>query len=417
MSTTVIRASSESSFIGARAGFTSIRLDTTGSVWADSRSHLPRLLTHRVEIRRLGWASETDGDVFLRHCGPEGAVWIETHDQVLVFPLDEWWPGHSVDDHERMMASSGFAGLFRQLGKAPRQWHELKRHPTSDPSDALLVSTSIDKNRLRLARLHALTAFIASLSFVVTLGLSIAAGLVEGLRPLASQLGVITSIWCTSVALVALAPASAWARWPRRQPSSSASDSILVATDRGRVMLVRRGGQLVVVDAVGTQTTFDLASERNQHAFPGELTTWGVADGGSIVVLDRTRQPRIRLLPACRAPFDQDRISESLGAFGLQCTELSEDDLARSRELEPVGGRTAGRQALFGAGPWRTPTLVTTLLPAFFIGTIALPLAVGLVDSLDADPIWAVLAISSFALFIGTYVAIAAWALWQDRHR
>jgi len=415
--TTVIRASSESPFFGARAGFSSLRLDTTGAVWADSRSHPPRLLTHRAEIRRLGWASETDGDVFLRHCGPEGAVWIETHDQVLVFPLDEWWPGHSVDDHERMMVSSGFAALFRQLGKAPRQWRELKRPPSSDPSDALLISTSIDKNRLRLARLHALTALTAGLSFIMTLGLSIAAGLVEGLRPLASQLGVITSIWGTSVALVALAPALAWARWPRRQPPSSSSDSILVATDRGRVMLVRRGGQLVVIDAVGTQTTWDLASEGNQHARPGELMTWGVADGDSIVVLDRTRQPRIRLLPARRAPFDQHLISESLGAFGLHHTELSEDDLARSRELEPVGGTCAGRQALFGAGPWRTPTLLTALLPAFFIGAIALPLAVGLVDSLDADPIWAVLAISSFALFIGTYVGIAAWALWQDRRR
>lgn len=417
MSAIIIRASSESPFIGARAAFTSLRLDTTGAVWADSRGGPPRLLTHRAEIRRLGWASETDGDVFLRHCGPEGAAWIETHDHVLVFPLDEWWPGHSSDDHERMLASSGFAQLFRELGKAPRQWHDLKRPPSSDPSDALLVSTSIDKCRVRLARHQALTALVAGLSFVVTLGLSIAAGLVEELRPLAGQLGVITSIWCTTASLLALAPALAWARRPRRRRSSTSTNSILASTDRGQVTLARRGRQLVVSDAVGLQTTCDLRRKEDRLPSPGELATWGVADRDSIVVFDRMGQPRIRMMPTRRAPFDHQRFNEFFDSTGLRRVALSEDDLARSKELDPVGGTSTGRQALFGAGPWRTPTLVAALLPAFFIGSIALPLAVGLVDSLDADPIWAVLAISSFALFIGTYVAIAAWALWQDRHR
>lgn len=417
MSTTVIRASSQSPFIWARAGFTALRLDETGAIWADSSSHPPRLLTHRANIRRLGWAREDDGEVFSRHCGPEGAVWIETDGEVLVFPLDEWWPGHSVDHHERMLASSGFAALFRQLGKTPHLWRELKQPPSSEPSDALLVSTSIDRNRVRLAQLQVLTALAAGLTFALSLGFSIAAGFAEALRPLTNQLGIITSIGCAFLSFVALAPALAWARWPPGPGRPSSSNAMTVSTDRGPVTLTHHGRQLVIHDAIGTRTTFDLASPTDEVAHLSSLATWGVTEDASIVALDGTRQPRVRLLPARRTPLDHRRLGAVLTASGLRRTELTEDDVMRSRDLLPVGGSSAGRQALRGAGPWRTPSLLTALVPAFFIGTIALPLAVGLVDSLDADPIWAVLAVASTALFICTHVVIAAWALWQDRRR
>jgi len=408
--------SSSSPFSGADRGFHSLRWDHDRTLWADAKDGRSLRLTDSSRIRRLGWADQSDHPFFFRHAGPEGVAWIETADQLLVFPLDQWWPGHSVADPARMLASSGFESLFERIGKAPSAWSRLKTSPMISQPEVLLVSPQVERRRIRLAQIHVAVALSAGLSYVAVLALAITAFFNEAVRPFAWHLGAMSSVWCASTAVAATLPALAWTRRSRHLVTNPSASTTL-ATDKGAVMFWRTDGHLGVRDAVGVETRFRLGQPESDRQRRDALMQFGFLRDGSVALFDCTRQPRVLVRPSRRHAFDLQALSVFLESAGLSRTELTEDDLESSRELPPVGGTSDGRQAILGAGPWRTPTLVTTVPAAFIMGSIALPLAVGLVDSLDADPIWAVLAIASTALFVCTYMSIAAWALWQDRLR
>lgn len=410
--------SSSSPFVGADRGFHSLRWDDDLTLWADAEDGRSLRLTDSSRIGRLGWADQSDHPFFFRHAGSEGVAWIETVDQLLVFPLDQWWPGHSVAHPDRMLASSGFESLFERIGKAPRAWSRLKTSPMISQPEVRLVSPQVEGRRVRLAQVHIVVALASGLSFVAAMGLAVTAFFVEAVRPFASHLGVISSVWCAVVSVIATLPALAWSRPSRhRIAGPSVNMTMAMATDKGAVVLWWADGCLGVRDAVGVQTRFHLDVPESGRQRLNTLTHFGFVRDDSVALFDRTRQPRVLARASRQQAFDLLSLTTFLESAGLMETELTKDDLERSRDLTPVGGVFAGRQAVFGAGPWRAPSLATALPAAFFIGAIALPLAVGLVDSLGAAPIWAVLAIASTALFIGTYVAIAAWALWQDRRR
>ena len=376
------------------------------------RNATPGDLFSLADLTSGGWAHPFEGPLAWGEPHPLGVVWFLTKDELFVFPLADWWSnGVECSPHDAVR-SSGFLDLFEARGMRPSFDIQPGGRFAERAGDARIIrSVDIDAHR-RLATVQLALSLGAAVSYVVILALAVTSFLL-------ARVEVSPALIPTGAAAVVLVAAfanlSSILPWLRPLHASREAGSYLAprssrapASDRLRLTAGIHG--LTASDASGTSAVIRTGDSR---ARPGTIRfRYSETEGGRHVVLtDERGLPRVSLPLADWAPTSRDerRLEAWLRDRGIGVIRDSVRHQPMPPPVDLALARARARQALLGAGPWRTPSPLMAIRPSIASGVLLVPFVITLTEGGAIATAIQLSAVATWVLSTGLVIALPAW--------